>query len=176
MAAGIERGRPAPDECLPYYFQYIDLVPDGDIVKLLERQMIETAAYLSAFTPEQASRREAPGEWNVLEILGHVADVERVSGYRALRIARADPVMWTQVDFNGYAEAANFRDRSLKDILGEYATVRASSVALLRGLDEAAWKRRAPADWTVRSVRGIAYNIAGHELHHLADIRRQHRG
>ncbi len=84
--------------------------------------------------------------------------------------------MWTQVDFNGYAAAANFRDRSLKDILAEYATVRASSVALLRGLDETAWKRRAPTDWTLRSVRAIAYNIAGHELHHLADIRRQHRG
>ena len=45
-------GRPAADECLPYYFQYIDLVPDGHIVELLERQITETAAYLAAFTPE----------------------------------------------------------------------------------------------------------------------------
>ena len=110
----------------------------------------------------------------MLEIVGHVADVERVSGYRVLRIARADPVKWTQVDFNGYAAAANFRDRPLEDILAEYAAVRASSVALLRGLDDAAWARRAPADWTLRSVRAIAYSIAGHERHHLADIRRQH--
>ena len=172
----MEPGRPAADECLPYYFQYIDLVPDGHIVELLERQITETAAYLAAFTPEQASRREAPGEWNVLEIVGHVVDVERVSGYRALRIARADPVMWTQVEFNGYAAAANFRDRPLEDIVAEYVAVRASSVALLRGLDAAAWERRAPADWTLRSVRAIAYNIAGHERHHLADIRRQHGG
>jgi len=81
----------------------------------------------SAFTPEQASRREAPGEWNVLEIVGHVIDVERVSGYRMLHIARADPVKWTQVDFNGYAAAANFRDRPLKDIVAEFTAVRASS-------------------------------------------------
>jgi len=94
----MEPGRPAADECLPDYFQYIDLVPDEHIVALLERQITETAAYLAAFPPEQASRREAPGEWNVLEIVGHVVDVERVSGYRALRIARADPVMWTQVE------------------------------------------------------------------------------
>src|SRR5436190_20988982 len=147
-------GRPAADECRPYYFQYIDLVPDGHIVELLERQITETAAYLAAFTPEQASRREAPGEWNVFEIVGHVVDVERVSSYRALRIARADPVMWTQVDFNGYAAAANFRDRSLEDIVAEFTAVRASSVALLRGLDAAAWERRAPEGWTLRSVRG----------------------
>jgi hypothetical protein len=170
----MDHGRPAADECLPYYFQYIDLVPDGHIVELLECQFTETAAYLAAFTPEQAGRREAPGEWNVLEIIGHVADVERVSAYRALRMARADPVKWTQVDFNGYAAAANFRDRSLKDVVAEFAAVRASLVALLRGLDDAAWERRAPADWTLRSVRAIAFNITGHERHHLADIRRQH--
>ena len=52
--------------------------------------------------------------------------------------------------------------------------VRAAFVAFLRGLDAAAWQRRAPADWTTRSVRAIAYAMAGHELHHLADVRRQH--
>jgi hypothetical protein len=172
----MEPGRPAADECVPYYFQYIDLVPDGHIVELLQRQLTETTAYLSALTPEQASRRKAPGEWNVLEIVGHIADVERVSAYRALHIARADPVKWTQVDFNGYAAAANFRDRPLEDVVDEFAAVRASTLALLRGLDDAAWSRRAPADWTLRSVRAVAYNMAGHELHHVADIRGQHGG
>src|SRR5437868_9662668 len=101
-------GRPAADECLPYYFQYIDVVSEGHIVELLEGQIAESAAFLNAFTPDQARRREAPKEWNVLEIVGHLADVERVFGYRALRIARADPVMWTKVEFGDYAAAANF--------------------------------------------------------------------
>ena len=90
----------------------------------------------------------------MLEIVGRVLDVERVSAYRALGIARADPVKWTQVDFNGYAAAANFRDRPLRDIVAEFAVVRASSVALLCGLDDAAWERRAPADRTPAGVRG----------------------
>ncbi len=167
-------GRPADDECLPYYFQYIRLVPDGHIVDTLERQITETAAFLSAFTPEQARRREAPGEWNMLEIVGHVADAERIFGYRALRIARADPVMWTAVEFADYAAAAGYRERPLADIVAELAAVRAAFVAFLRGLDAAAWQRRAPQDWTIRSVRAVAYAMAGHELHHVADIRRQH--
>jgi hypothetical protein len=95
-------GRPDADECLPYYFQYIRLVPDGHIVERLERQITESTAFLSAFTPQEALRREAPGEWNILEIVGHLADTERVFGYRALRIARADPVMWTAVEFEDY--------------------------------------------------------------------------
>ena len=169
-------GRPDADECLPYYFQYIGLVPDGHIVELLERQVVESAAFLATFTPEQALWREAPGEWNIVEIVGHLADVERVFGYRALRIARADPVMWTAVEFADYAAAANFQQRPLGDVVAEYAAVRAASVTFMRGLDAAAWERRAPADWTLRSVRAIAYAMAGHERHHLADIRRQHGG
>ncbi len=169
-------GRPDADECQPYYFQYIKLVPDGPLVQILDRQIAESAAFLSAFTPPQALRREAPGEWNALEIVGHVADTERVLAYRALRIARADPVMWTKVEFESYAANASFRERPLADVVAELAAVRAASIALLRGLDDAAWQRRAPQDWTMRSVRAIAYTIAGHELHHLADIRRQHGG
>jgi len=169
-------GRPDADEYLPYYFQYIQLVANGHFVEILERQIIESTAFLHAVTPQQALRREAPGEWNILEIVGHVTDVERVFGYRALRIAHADPVMWTKVEFEGYAAAANFRERPLGDVVAELAAVRAASVALLRGLDATAWLHRAPSDWTLRSVRALAYTIAGHELHHLADIRRQHGG
>jgi hypothetical protein len=170
----LDPGRPAADECQPYYFEYIGLVADGHVLKLLERQIAATAAFLTAFTPGQAVAREAPGEWNAVEIVGHLADTERVFSYRALRIARADPVMWTKVEFGDYAAAANFQERPLADVVAEYAAVRGAFVALLRGLDAAAWKRRAPADWTLHSVRAIAYCMAGHELHHLASIRRQH--
>lgn len=172
----LQPGRPAADECLPYYFQYIDLVPDGPVLPRLERQIGESQAFLAGFTPEQAQWREAPGEWSLVEIVGHLADTKRVFGYRALRIARADPVMWTGVEFGDYAAAANYQARPLGEVVAEYAAVRAAFVALLRGLDAAAWTRRAPADWTLRSVGAVAYAMAGHELHHLASIRRQHGG
>ena len=126
----------------------------------LERQITESAAFLSAFTPQQALWREAPGEWNILEIVGHLADTERVFGYRALRIARADPVMWTAVEFEHYAAAANFQERPLGDVVAEFTAVRAAFIAFLRGLDAAAWQRRGPHEWTTRSVRGIAFDFA----------------
>ena len=158
-------GRPEAAECL---------VPDGDVLSRLERQMVETAAYLDGFTPEQAGRREAPEEWNAVEIVGHLADTERVFGYRALNIARAHPIMWSSVEFPEYAAAAGYGARSLGPVVAELAAVRAAFVTFLRGLDAAAWQRRAPEGWTLRSVRAIAWCMAGHELHHLADIRRQH--
>ena len=60
--------------------------------------------------------------------------------------------------------------------MAELTAVRAAFIAFLRGLDAAAWQRRGPQEWTTRSVRAIAYAMAGHELHHLADIGRQHDG
>jgi DinB superfamily len=84
--------------------------------------------------------------------------------------------MWTAVEFGDYAANANYQTRPLEEVVAEYVAVRAAFVAFLRGLDAAAWERRAPADWTLRSVRAVAYAMAGHELHHLASIRRQHGG
>jgi hypothetical protein len=164
-------GRPTGDEHIPYYEQYIRLVPDGDVLDVLARQIQETAVFLASLTPERARWRPASGEWDAIEIVGHLADTERVFGYRALKIARADPIPWESYEPNDYVAAANFSRRPLADVTAEFVAVRAATVAFLRGLDEAAWRQRMPDAWTNRSVRAIAYVLAGHELHHLKDLR-----
>jgi len=165
--------RPATDEYIPYYGRYIALVPDGELVATIARQGAETAALLASFSPAQAQYRPAPGEWNTVEIVGHLADIERVFVYRALRIARRDPKPLEGVDdVDGYVAAAGFAARSLADVAAEFATVRQASLALFRSLDAAAWARVGTADGDAISVRALGYIIAGHELHHLADIRR----
>src|SRR4051794_14984950 len=75
-------GRPAPDEALPYYFQYIDLVPDDDIIATLARQIDDTTTFLATLSTAQAQQRPAPREWNAIELVGHLADAERVFSYR----------------------------------------------------------------------------------------------
>ena len=112
-------GRPDADECLPYYFTYIDLVPDGHLMKLLERQISESASFLTVFTPEQALWREAPG--GVERHRDRRAPGRYRARLRAFRIVRADPVMWTEVEFPSYAAAANFQARMLGDVVAEYA-------------------------------------------------------
>ena len=165
--------RPATDEYIPYYGRYIALVPDGELVATLARQGEETAALLESFSPAQAQYRPAPGEWNTVEIVGHLADIERVFAYRALRIARRDPKPLEGVDdVDGYVAAAGFAERSLADVAAEFAAVRQATLALFRSLDAAAWVRVGTADGNAISVRALGYIAAGHELHHLADIHR----
>lgn len=164
-------GRPTAEEHIPYYEQYIRLVPDGNVIDILTRQINETAAFLAEMSPERARWRPAPGEWDALEIVGHLADTERVFGHRALKIARADPIPWESFEPDDYVAAANFSRRALAEVAAEFVAVRAATVAFLRGLDEAAWNQRIPDSRTSRSVRAFAYILAGHELHHLKDLR-----
>lgn len=166
----LDPGRPEAGEYIPYYDQYIRLVPTGDIVALLEQQIGDTVALAASFTPARARWRPAPEEWCATEIVGHLADVERIFVYRALKIARADPVPWESFEPEDYVAAAHFDERPLVHVVAEYAAVRAATVAFLRGLDAAVWERRAPEGWSCRSVRAFAYILAGHELHHTADL------
>lgn len=165
-------GRPVADEYRSFYDTYIRLVPDDDIIALLDTQIAEAVAALAPFTPAQADWRPAPGEWNAKEIVGHLADAERVFVYRALCFARADPTPLPGMDPDGFMAAANFADRSLDDLVDEFAAIRRTSLALFRSLDAAAWARGGVADGSPVSVRALAYIIVGHALHHAQDFPR----
>src|SRR4051812_21415298 len=82
--------RPAADQCSAYYFTYINLVPDGDIVQALQAQHADTQALLKNVTDAQASARPAPEEWNIKEVVAHVSDAERLFAFRALWFARGE--------------------------------------------------------------------------------------
>jgi len=158
--------RPDPSEFAPYYGKYIGLVPDGSIVDCLETQIAGTSALLRSLPDEKANHRYAPGKWSVKEVVGHLADSERVFAYRALRFARNDRTSLPGFDENLYAANAGFAARPLGDVLSEYAAVRQATLTLFRGLSDEAWLRRGIASENSVSVCALAWIIAGHELHH----------
>ncbi len=168
-------GRPAPDEHIPYFSQYIALVPDGDIVDLLAHQLNVTSTRLAQLTPVQTKFRPKPDDWNIIEVVGHLADTERVLMGRALHFARNDHTPLPSTDFEQFVANANFASRPLSALLDEFSTVRHATVALLRTLDKAAWQRQGIAANNPISVRALAYIVAGHELHHLADFRQRYQ-
>jgi hypothetical protein len=158
-------GRPDSNEYAPYYGKYISLVPEGDILVTLERQLPDTVALLA---PREADGdyRYAPGKWSVKESFGHVIDTERVFSYRALRIARNDQTPLAGYEQDDYVKYGPFAQCTLPAMLEEFTSVRKATVALFRALDQAAWSRRGTASNNEVTVRALAYMIAGHELHH----------
>src|SRR5262245_12164418 len=75
-------------EAADYYFKYIDLVPSGDIVEILDTQLIDASRTLDAIDDERSRFRYAPDKWSIREVLGHVNDTERLFGFRAYWFAR----------------------------------------------------------------------------------------
>jgi len=159
-------GRPQPDEYAPYYGRYISLVQGEDVLNTLDQQRRETMTLLCGRDEEDGDFRYAPEKWSAKEVLGHVCDTERVFAYRALRISRADATPLEGFEQDDYVRNGPFAHRTLSDLVEDFIAVRRATLSLLRNLDETAWMRRGKANKNEVSVRGIAYIIAGHELHH----------
>ena len=166
MSATLAISRPAPDEFFEYYGKYIDLVPGDDARPALRDQIEDTVRLLAPLDESKALHRYAPGKWSVKEVIGHLSDSERVFAYRALRMGRGDATPLPGFDEKTYVPAGRFDSRPLADIVHEFESVRAASLALFRGLDEEALLRRGTANGNTVSVRALAWILAGHELHH----------
>lgn len=157
--------RPESGEYAPYYDKYVSLVPDGDILKTLEKQAPETVALLAR--PEaDGDFRYAPGKWSLKESLGHVIDSERVFSYRAMRFARNDSTPLPGFEQDDFVKYGPFSQCRLDALVEEFAAVRKATVLMFRALDDSAWARRGVANNNEVTVRALAYIIAGHELHH----------
>lgn len=160
------RARPVSGEYASYYEKYVSLVPDGDILAIIEAQRLQTKQFLGARTERDAKFRYAPDKWSVKEVIGHVSDTERIFAYRALRIARGDQTPIEGFEQDDYVRNAAFSERPLAELAEDFAQVRAATLSLLRGLTDDAWARKGIANKNEISVRALAYIIAGHELHH----------
>ena len=131
-------------------------------------------ALLSGVPESRGSFAYAPGKWTLKEVVGHMADAERVFSYRALRIARGDTMPLHGFDEQAWVPNAGANARTLADLLGELRVVRASTLALLRHLPPESTSRVGTASDRPVSVRAVAWIIAGHERHHLGIIRERY--
>ena len=67
-------------------------------------------------------------------------------------------------------KTARSNERSIEDMLEELSAVRASSIALINSFDADALTRTGVANGRRMSVRGAAYILAGHQMHHMKII------
>lgn len=158
--------RPSAAQAAQYYFTYIDKVPEGDVVEHLEKQIVETCALLGSIDEERASFRYQPDKWSVKQVVGHVADAERVFAYRALAFSRGDEQAIPGMDQELWIDASRFDELPFSTVLADLVAVRESTLTLFRSLSEKQWQRRGTASEMEFQTGAIAWIIAGHELHH----------
>jgi len=166
--------RPAETEYAPFYAGYVGLVPETDVIAVLEEQK-DVFRRLAAGVPrEREHHRYAEGKWSIRELAGHLVDGERVFGYRAFAFSRGERAPLPSFDENEYVAASGYDATPLAELVGELITVRDANLAMLRRLADGDWVRVGTASGKPISVRALAWIMAGHPRHHLNVLRERY--
>jgi hypothetical protein len=166
--------RPERHEYDDYYHRYISLVPDGDIALTLAQSFPQTRELLEEVPLSRETWAYEHGKWNFREVVGHLTDMERVFAGRALWIARDPATALPGLEQNVWAPNSNARHRLLRELLYEWASVRAASLTLVQSFDAETMLRVGVASGMKFSVRSLVWMIAGHELHHRKLLRERY--
>ena len=158
---------PDPAEYAPYFGRYLQLLdPAADVLATLRAQPAALRHIFVGLTDAEATAHPAPGKWSLKESLIHLIDTERVFAYRALAVARGEHQPLLPFDQDAWTAASDVQARPFADLLAEYATQRAGTLALLAGFSEAALARPGTANGHPTTARALAWILAGHDEHH----------
>lgn len=150
-----------------YYQKYINLLPNEDLISLLETQKEEKIKFIQSLKGEDLTFKYADDKWTVAEVIQHELDTERIFQYRALCIARNDKTSFPGYDQDAYVPFSGANKRKISDFVQEYEFVRDSGIALFKSFDQAMLKRIGTSNGFDLSTAAAGFIIAGHEKHHL---------
>ncbi len=163
--------RPQSGEYADYYHGYIQRVPEGNIVQILQDQLGPIDKGLSQIDETQASQLHEPYTWTIKQVVGHLIDAERVFAYRALRFASADSQPIPGMDQNEWVDNNDYENPTLKSLKDELLTIRQGNVLMFGRFAAECWDRTGTVEGNPMSVRALAFCMAGHVPHHLEIIK-----
>lgn len=148
---------------------------EAEFKKLLdaaEKSPKEIAVAVSGLSETVLRYKPAPDKWCVLEILGHLADMEIVLGYRARQmLADTKPVI-APLDQDAWANHLNYMDSPPAELIAFYGIARHHNLRLLRSVKPADLSKSAfhPEMQREMDVAEIVQRIGVHGANHLAQI------
>jgi DinB superfamily len=161
-------------EAPEYYFNYIDLVPPGDICARLDSQRREVDDLLRSVADERSRFRYAPDKWSIREVLGDVNDAERLFTFRAYWFARGFDAPLPSFDQTIAAQHAGADERPWLTHVEEFRAIRSSTLDLFRYLPLDAWRRTGIASGYSFTVRALAHIVVGHVIHHVTILKQRY--
>jgi hypothetical protein len=166
--------RPETTEYAEFYAGYVGLVPEDDIVTVLDAQNGELRSLFSQFAEEKGTFAYAEGKWTVKQLLSHIIDGERVFAYRFLRISRGDVTPLPGFDQDVFVNGADAHARTLTSLIDEFDHQRRSNILMISAADEEQLNRTGTASNAAVSARALAWMMAGHVRHHLKILRERY--
>ena len=151
----------------PAYFKnYVDQVPDEDLLTGFENQSAVLKEFLNSITEEKSNYAYDTGKWTIKEVLQHMIDTERIFNYRALAIARKETVSLPGFDENLYAQNSNANLRTWQNLVEEFLAVRSSTEFLYKSFTEEALAASGISNNNPVTVISLGFITLGHFYHH----------
>ena len=137
-----------------------------------EKSPKEIAAAVSGLPEGVLRYKPSPEKWCVLEILGHLADVEIVYGYRLRQmLADTKPVI-APINQDAWARNLNYLDSPASELVASYGLGRHHNLRLLRSLKAPDFAKSAfhPEMQREMTVADLIERMGGHGAGHLKQI------
>ncbi len=158
--------KPKEGEFSPYAVVYFNTLGEDDALQTLIGRATEAEKQWRAIAADKQEYRYAEDKWTVKQVIGHIADTERIFGYRALCIVRGETVNLPGYEENEYAAAGKHNERSLDNIIDEWVALRQANIILFSTFTTSDFNIVGKANNQNTSVAAIIYALAGHEKHH----------
>ncbi len=144
-----------------------------EILKSMRASPVILGALVTGVDDERIRWRPAQGEWAVIEVVAHLADVDERAHARLRRMLAEDDPFLPAFDQDALAVERGYISLDLSEQVGRYRETRAAHVADLAGLDPRRWQRtgrhEAAGDLTVQLYEA---HVASEDVDHLAQIAR----
>jgi uncharacterized damage-inducible protein DinB len=141
-------------------------------LELAEKSPKEIAAAVSGLPPDVLRYKPAPEKWSILEILGHLADIEIVYAYRLRQMLADEKPVIAPMDQDAWAKNLRYREMAAPELVAAYGLNRHHTLGLLRRLKPAELEKSAfhPELQKPMTVARLVEQMSGHGANHLAQI------
>ena len=139
-----------------------------------EKSPKQIAAAVSGLPEKTLRYKPSPDKWCVLEILGHLVDIEIVYAYRMRQMLADKKPVIAPMDQDEWAKNLGYLQESVPELVALYGLNRHHTLQLLRrlkpgDLEKSAYHPELKRDVTLAEYIGM---MGGHGANHLEQIER----
>jgi len=156
-----------------YKARILKLVEGKDPVAVQRTTVAALDRLIAEVPTEKLSARPSADRWSVAEVLAHLSEAEVSAFWRYRQIIEHDGCTLSPYGQDLWATLGHYGSRDPQESLALFRLLRAANLQMFDSLSEEQWERRGVhAERGPMTVRDLAGQIAGHDINHLAEVRR----
>jgi DinB family protein len=158
---------------LQYKARILGLMEGKDPVAVQRTTYPELARLVAGVSPEKLRQRPEPDRWSAAEVLAHLAEAEVVSTWRYRQMLEHDGCTLMGYGQELWASLGQYSERDPRESLEQIRLLRETNLRMFDRLTDEQWQRKGVhAERGPMTVRDLAVQIAGHDINHVAQVRR----